>query len=272
MLGKLVKYDFKSISKSVLLLNLFIAVLTILGMISFASKLWLIESDLIMMLGTTSLLLYCFSIFGVEVAIIVFIIVRFYKNFYTDEGYLMHTLPVTSTQLLVSKLITGVVAVIGTTLVIGLSLFGLLSTFITNYSDLSLFALMKEFFVEIAPQFKSEFGISFNGFMIFFAISLLLTAISSILQGFCAVSFGQLFTKHKVLGCFVSYFAISFVLQIISTFATLPAMTKMMYSVDSLLFTSISSLLWTSLIFAVIANIVYYIICHIMMKKTLNLD
>ena len=37
----------------------------------------------------------------------IYIAVRFYKNLYTDEGYLMHTLPVTPRQLLVSKLTVG---------------------------------------------------------------------------------------------------------------------------------------------------------------------
>ena len=52
------------------------------------------------------------SSFAIAVLCFVSTVQRFYKNLLGREGYLMHTLPVTETQLILSKLLTSMVWVL----------------------------------------------------------------------------------------------------------------------------------------------------------------
>lgn len=47
--------------------------------------------------------------FASSIITLIFILMRYYKNFFTDEGYLTFTLPVTPHELLWTKLISGMV-------------------------------------------------------------------------------------------------------------------------------------------------------------------
>ena len=58
------------------------------------------------------MVLYLSVIFAIAVLCFVSTVQRFYKNLLGREGYLMHTLPVTETQLILSKLITSMVWVL----------------------------------------------------------------------------------------------------------------------------------------------------------------
>lgn len=58
------------------------------------------------------MVLYLSVIFAIAVLCFVSTVQRFYKNLLGREGYLMHTLPVTETQLILSKLLTSMVWVL----------------------------------------------------------------------------------------------------------------------------------------------------------------
>lgn len=68
---------------------------------------------------------FCLVAFAILSMIIVFI--RYYKNFFSDEGYLTFTLPVKTSTLLASKLISGVSAILATAFVIGAEVFIMLA-------------------------------------------------------------------------------------------------------------------------------------------------
>lgn len=55
--------------------------------------------------------LCCMAVVVMIAGSVIFIVLYFRKNLLKDEGYLMHTLPVSSTQLYISKLLTGTVFV-----------------------------------------------------------------------------------------------------------------------------------------------------------------
>ncbi len=104
MLNKLLKYEFKDTARIIPLL--YLIALVFAGISISASQLgigWFRE--------TSSLLLL---LLGIAVVIITFVVVvmRFYKNLYSNEGYLMFTLPVKPQSLLVSKTITALCWVI----------------------------------------------------------------------------------------------------------------------------------------------------------------
>ena len=108
MLRKLLKYDLKSVGRI-----WWIVAVSVLGLATFGSLLLRVTVELIANDGPV--LLYIFGSLISYICIIVlfsssFVTLflthfRFYKNFFTDEGYLTFTLPVSRRQLLLSKTI-----------------------------------------------------------------------------------------------------------------------------------------------------------------------
>ena len=109
MLKKLLKYDFKAIFKFWWIAVVVNFALSIVGgfiqqIDNYNEKLAEMLYDL---LGLSQFLVNC-SYVALIIVTLVLIFIRFYQNFFTDEGYLTFTLPVTRSQLLNSKLIAGV--------------------------------------------------------------------------------------------------------------------------------------------------------------------
>ena len=109
MLKKLLKYDFKAIFKF-----WWIAVVVNFALSIYGGFLQQIENynqklaeTLYDLLGLSLFMVNC-SYVALIIVTLVLIFIRFFQNFFTDEGYLTFTLPVTRSQLLNSKVIAGV--------------------------------------------------------------------------------------------------------------------------------------------------------------------
>lgn len=152
MLGKLLKYDFRSMGKQFAYVWPAVLVLALVNRFTLGSALYQGSSDIGVpgqlalvnrfTLGNTLyqvssdigvpgqlasgliFFLYWAIIMAMMVLTLVFVIQRFFKGLLGDEGYLMHTLPVKPWQLIFSKLICSIVTFIVSVLV------GLLSIFI----------------------------------------------------------------------------------------------------------------------------------------------
>ena len=119
MLKKLLKYDLESVYRVLIVfyaLSLFFAVLTRV----FLS----IENSFIMNIigkicsGTTIAM-----IFNILINNLMRLWVRFKQNFYGDESYLTHTLPIDKKTLYLSKTLASIITLFSSLLVIVLSLF-----------------------------------------------------------------------------------------------------------------------------------------------------
>ena len=117
MLGKLLKYDMRSVGRF-----WWIAMLTMIGA-SFSAALslrfylemmmsemyWASSNNFWIALGmTVSYIIFLISVIAIGVCIMfvaVLIYVRYYKHLFTDEGYLTFTLPVSRKQIFFSKLV-----------------------------------------------------------------------------------------------------------------------------------------------------------------------
>ena len=121
MLGKLLKYDFRSMWKqfSVIwpaaLILAFINRFTVFGIHNPGGSVfgeWM---------GVVSMGLFGGVCFTMVILSAVFVLTRFYKGLLGDEGYLMHTLPVRSWQLVLSKLICAVCVSIASMVIVFLA-------------------------------------------------------------------------------------------------------------------------------------------------------
>ena len=119
MLSKLLKYDFKSIFKFISIFYILAIFFSILTRVFLSVD----NSFVVNVLGEISK--------GAAISMMVSILinslkrlwVRFKTNFYGDESYLTHTLPVSKNSLYLSKTLTSIFILFLSVLVIGLSLF-----------------------------------------------------------------------------------------------------------------------------------------------------
>lgn len=112
MLKQLLKYEFKATKSLYFGLYLALALLSVVLGVTFRQEHALAHSTSFQNLEVILMVLYLSVLFAIAVLCFVSTVQRFYKNLLGREGYLMHTLPVTETQLILSKLITSMVWVL----------------------------------------------------------------------------------------------------------------------------------------------------------------
>ena len=115
MLGKLIKHETRATSRiflplygALLILTIFTKLVMAIGAPDFFSEMASSNKVAEIILGI-SFTLYFILIVGISVMTLVMIIQRFYKNLFTDEGYLMFSLPVKTWELVLSKLLVGMI-------------------------------------------------------------------------------------------------------------------------------------------------------------------
>ena len=112
MLKQLLKYEFKATKSLYFGLYLALALLSVVLGVSFRQENAWADNTNFGRLEVILMVLYLSVIFAIAVLCFVSTVQRFCKNLLGREGYLMHTLPVTETQLILSKLITSMVWVL----------------------------------------------------------------------------------------------------------------------------------------------------------------
>lgn len=278
MLGKLLKYDFTSVSKILLPLHLILILFAVMGRILIAFGV----GESAPLIAGFLLMFYILGIVAIGIVTIVVLVLKFYRNLFTSQGYLMNTLPVKPSSLILSKLTVAV------TWSIIDCIFVLFSLFILVASQ-NVFNALYEGRAELAQVWDvMKFLFSgttstplFIGALILFAI---LAMSYMYLSFYVSISVGQLMTKHKILGAFLTYVAIYLVVQFLSILVMIAAGY---YSWSNNLFATMSvsatdpieylqpiypTVLWISNALSALLAVIYYYVTKYMMTKKLNLD
>ena len=225
MLGKLLKYEFKNTYKVILLLLGAVALATIIGFISLQSPLWdslsgrnrysdNLAADLFSIMSVFAIFFYIIMLVGVVYGAFIYLVVRFYKTMYTDEGYLLHTLPVTKHQILISKIFVSSIWLYLIYIAMYASLAFFIFSLINVFTSESMWMLPYEF----RDLFQDLGGfIHVSGELVSFLVLSVLAVPASVITFYGAVSMGQLFSKHRVLMAIVSYIAIMVVSSVLRT-------------------------------------------------------
>ena len=279
MLKKLFKQEFKSFSLAPAIAMILLAVFTIIIMTTFMTSFWDQSYNIFVELFSGLIILaYIFTLAAVSICITICTAVRFYRNFFTDEGYLMFTLPVKHSELLLSKILVAACWRLISTVCICLSIFGIAFIAVAYIADTGIVQFFQEFFDLFTELISMEW------MQEYFIIPLPLILIWLLLMGICSLLFdilfihtcicvGQLFHKHKIGGAIISYFVLRFVIRIFRQLITLPISDVYLYydtkSISSgtwILFMSVSLLATAGMCFAM------YFICHYIITRKLNLD
>ncbi len=211
MLKKLLRYDLKSVFK-----YWWIAAIASIGLSAIGGLCLSIATTgkevppLITVLIVFAVIFTIFGIIAFSILSLILVYVRFYKNFFTDEGYLTFTLPVKRSQLLNSKLISSVLTMCCTSAILIADIFILLALgigqpffdeFLTPFVQ-----LLKELFVEL----PIEGHLYIFTWAVLVLISFLLSSIFSTLFLFACITFAAVITKKaKVITAIGIYYAAS---------------------------------------------------------------
>lgn len=221
MLSKLIKYDFKALSRVLLPTMAAVAGASLIATISviFSEKsvsgasnggLITFLSGMLAVLMVLAIIAACFLVFFIICA-------HFYRNLMTDEGYLTFTLPVKTTDILWSKLITAMLWTLISVVVIGLCalMFVGLSTTGSEEGGRAM-----EQFGDALKQLFGMFGARSALLTVEFIVLALAGMAFSILHIYLALVIGGVVSqKHKVLAGIGFYFIISIIVAIISSIA-----------------------------------------------------
>lgn len=286
MLGKLFKYEWRTVSKMGLLMLAAIGIVTLLGVIGFALPMSNMETNyaysdedsigviLNTLVAMVTIMVYIVTLMGVVYGMMIYLGVHFYKTMYSDEGYLTMTLPVTPRQLIISKVLNGSIWYGIVCAAMGISVIVLMTAmmfFMGNAMDVSA-DMQKEMSVFFQELWEA-FGIEVVHMIVSVLLMLIITPVSGIMMLFGAITIGQLASKYRALMGVLAYFGISTVSTVVSyiisfilnigSFAVasatdgIPSMTA---SYDAAVIT-----------YAIMAVVFYFVSLHILSKK-LNME
>lgn len=285
MLGKLLKYEWKGLYSPLLIMLAVLGgttALTCSVILTINPKYDETIAWYSIMALVLSIFLYYFGLIGCTLGTTLIIAIRFYKTCYTDQGYLTHTLPVSTKQLLNAKILASIFTYMLMLLAIAATIFIIIQVAMHHIFSLmpgDYNELRREFsreFSLLLYDFEDEFGISFGAYCAYLIAYFVIAVFSNIVTVLGCVSLGQLYTKHRVAGAILAYFIVQFIMQIIGYFCTVPMYTRMLvadtYNSDMTPFGIMSPTLNLTLLVSVIVAVGMYFINLHMMTKKLNLE
>lgn len=226
MLGKLLKHEWKAVWKiPVLLIGILLAAAVMAGF-TFHLPIWDSEWVGLPLSGVMMIITFYVAIIVVSLGITIYFAVRYYKNMFTDEGYLTNTLPVSSHQLLLSKVITMFSWDIISIIAIAASVAIFMGMIILAFMEPGDGKTIVDGFWELFDMsiWDSPYMQEFEGFCVSMIVMVLASAFSNTMTIVASVTIGQMVRRHRILGAFGAYFAIGTVMQIISTVILFPYM------------------------------------------------
>ena len=205
MLGKLLKYDFKNLYKTLLpiyLITLVITILTvILNNLSDTSNLFSTINALMMLSYTIILMVLVIGTFFLSIR-------DFYRDFATERGYLINTLPVKKSTIITSKFITSVTTMLSSIVVMFISILILV---IGNGEWTNFANGIVNFFRDIPTDAVVM--------LILMAVLMIVAYISGLAVCFLSIALGQLKNTNKLGFSFLAYIILYVIYEMYFTFA-----------------------------------------------------
>lgn len=264
MFLKLLKQDFRATARLMLPVYAAAILLALFNRLSVALQNGRVESHFLYAFTQLASILFVLTMAAVVVMSFVLMIWRFHKNYMTDEGYLMFTLPVSMFELIASKLLIAIGWFVCSAAVVWIS-----SVIVSHNSD-----MLDVFVVGDVSVFQTPEG---RRLLVGGIVFLVLSGLCGCLMFYAAMSVGQSFRSHKTLGTVLVFFAFYIAMQTLSVFllsGTLSLFAGTLEAVmesDAML-TIANGLVWRYVAFEAVFTAVYYAVTHFMLAKKLNLQ
>ncbi len=230
MLGKLMKHDFRALSRTLFPLQIGILggglVATLLSALSIrmSDASWAAEHGsslfkaLIMGISISTAILIGVAIMASMFVTLILICYHFYRSFLSDEGYLTFTLPVSTSKLLWSKLFTGMfwVLINGVVVMVALLIYSVFGTTTNSLVNMDVLQGFRYFFTDLLPQAKDFMNVPL---VIAEAVVLGIVGLAAqLLQLYFAIIVGgQVAKKHRILAAIGMYLLINMGVGIVSS-------------------------------------------------------
>ncbi|MCL2719237.1 MAG: hypothetical protein FWE14_10720 [Lachnospiraceae bacterium] len=234
MLGKLIKYEFKAVWKFLAIAAVFMACLTLVGVIGIhiiypvetvyfqydfpgdsAASYTAANASVSIFEGLAAALYtmaYVAGAFLLTAGVGIYLWMRFHNSMYGHQGYLTNTLPTTPAKIIVSKLITAVICFGASVLLFISSIMVLVYAFnsangLDTTNDLP----------SLAAKLR-EYGISVFGSYTLYTLIAISAVVFSILMMYVSSALGQLVKKNRGFAAIGFFFAITMIVNFVITF------------------------------------------------------
>lgn len=284
MLGMLFRYQMKATAKLGAIILVIIALSGVLAFIlmSFADRYYSDYSlSVLNTVGEATQLalfmagaFFTFVPYAATFALFVFIVQRFYKNLYTDEGYLTLTLPVKTSAILASHVL---VAILWLTIAVAMTVISsscvmqvvLGDSFWSSDGGVSALEFLGLFFSILGGNFDYSFG-SLSPNIILGVSNCLVTIVLQIALAFLAFSLSaRFFIRHKVaagVGFYVLLsWGISLTLGVVSTIV-IYSLSDYVVSTIVLTSTTVAGVVVNAILAAVA-----FLVSHYLLDKRIDL-
>lgn len=260
MLGKLLKYDFRAMWKQFSVIWLAALVIALINRFTlpFNRKGGLgAENELLAVITITVFIGVMCAMFVVAM---VFVLTRFYRGLLGDEGYLMHTLPVKTWQLVLSKLLCAIVVTTVNVVVSILAMFLMMPINWIVVFDVELWMRLVQGLM-LRPDallYLVEFFL-----LCVVALALMVTMV------YLSMAIGHLFHRRRVLMSVVAFFALDIVGNLlISLFGEL----GIMQFLDELVSLSGHGGFWVGITLMLLPAVGMFFATSYLLKHRLNLE
>ena len=242
MFGKLIKYDLKSMAKT--MIPLWISVLILGGV--FSIQIFIKRPDVF-----NIFIVILFALFtAIFVMNVIFVIQRFWHGLLKEEGYLMFTLPVSERILIISKAVSALMISIGSMVVYLLVAYMIVRGAVGSDWNEMVNRMMQEFEPEISVMVQwGAYGIALS----------ILELLATIYHAYAAMAIGHLSNRYVLPCAFVAYIGLSMVMGFATSWIDYFSME---YPVEGMIL----------LLITVCEILVYHIVTEVILTKKLNLE
>ena len=277
MLGKLMKYDLRSMLRKFCPLWIAAVALSVVCGLYFRLMDSVSSSNFLMKMLVALLPAALFGIFvAIGIMTLVFVCSRYYNGLLGDEGYLMHTLPVTASAHIASKGLTALILEV----VSGLVALLCISLVALTYSGAELLRGWRE----VMAMFRQIDFPAATPWLISEALLVgLAAAATETLKIYAAISLGHLAKRRRVLWAVLAYVGIDVALNILLGFEASSGLLARIFSgswgffADSGAVTAhglgiLAGAMGSVLLWELLLGAAFFFLSRFILKKHLNLE
>lgn len=214
MFSKLLKHEWRSNAKTLGILSAAALGVGLLGgvvlrVLTNADE----NSNALAVMGMgTSMIFIVLALIAYVAAVEIILLARFYKNKFTDEGYLTFTLPVNSHQIFLSSFLNIFIWTLLASVVM----------IICVAAMLLLGGVINEETIGLYDEYLSYTGLQADAFLSWITVvqALVSSAYSIVLAMTCLTLGATWAKKHKILAAFGAYYLISMAISIVNSSVT----------------------------------------------------
>ena len=262
MLKKCLKHEWKACWKNMALLNGAAIFMGALGGFGFLFSQLSELPDLLIVLY---LFAYVLIVIAASVMTQVLMIQRYYKNLFTDEGYLTNVLPVSATDHILSKML-----IFGFLLLPSAIRYFTANTLLFYNKTMTFSDFLSYLWAQITCVADAAFSLigitNHIGMALFSIVGFFTSLFFGILLFYAAISIGSLVSSHKILTAVLSYIGMTTVIQI---FGGISIVRVFQDSTPTAVVTTSSV---STLIITVVLCVVLFLICRYILSRRLNLS